>query len=99
MTAESPDERPKGSLELAIDLVDEAIWLASVAIERADADEKEMSGKLLSLRERRAALQPRLDKRRENQAKPRKLAGPDADEIKRRDFETDARARKFGSDT
>jgi hypothetical protein len=50
---ETPDECPKGSLELAIDLCDELIGLADDAIEDAHTDSR-----LLDLKRRRAALQP-----------------------------------------
>lgn len=62
------DERPKDSLGLAIDLFDE---LAGAIHIRSEPLPMGLMATLAELEKRRAALQPRLDRRRENQAKER----------------------------
>jgi hypothetical protein len=69
----STDAPPKGALEEAVSLFDELIPLADDLCCEHEGTER---GKLYiaivtDLQRRRAALEPRLAKRRENQAKPR----------------------------
>lgn len=70
----TPDDKapPKGALEEAVLLCDELISLLAKALESLNAPPAgEWGQQFYQLRRRRAALEPRLAKRRENQAKPR----------------------------
>lgn len=60
----SADDKPKAALEEACDIID-----AFLTMTATDGDEQTREWE--DLRKRRDALQPRLDKLRENQAKPR----------------------------
>lgn len=70
MSAQDP--RPPGSLELAIDLFDE---LYEIVLHHLEGCDGLPTATLGELERRRAALQPRKGRRRENQAKSRGCSG------------------------
>jgi hypothetical protein len=64
-------DAPKGALEEAVSLFDDLLMLVEQTGDRGKAHSEEHYHQLNLFRRRRAALEPRLAKRRDNQAKSR----------------------------